>query len=184
MPKVNRVLRTEEGKVEVVEKPYPRLTGGFVLVKQHIAPICTEQRVYDGGPLEWFEKNDGLGHEGVGEIVEVAHGSNYQVGDRVIIYQGWPCGTCLTCTQGLGATHCRNFKDLDAIEKACRSESGGYGFSQYRLAPEHMVQRIPDGLSYKHASAATCLVGCTYLLGHIPALLPAVPMSGSKIEYT
>ncbi len=161
--KVNRVLHIEQGKAEVVERPYPRVKEGFAIIKVHIAPICTEQKPFDIGFYEWYERADRLGHEGVGEIVELGPGvSGFSVGDRVIIYQGWACGTCWVCRQGLGATHCINFKGYQEIEDHNGSESGAGGFSQFRLAPVNMLQKIPDGLDYKYASAANCLIGCTY----------------------
>jgi hypothetical protein len=51
---------------------------------------------------------------------------------------------------------------LIAIEIANESESGGFGICQYRIIPENMVQKITDELSFKHAAAANCSLGCTY----------------------
>jgi threonine dehydrogenase-like Zn-dependent dehydrogenase len=51
---------------------------------------------------------------------------------------------------------------MRSIEIACRSESGGFGFSRYRLVPERMAQKIPDGLDFRYAAAANCSIGCTY----------------------
>ncbi|HMB58611.1 MAG TPA: zinc-binding dehydrogenase, partial [Xanthomonadales bacterium] len=42
------------------------------------------------------------------------------------------------------------------------SESGGFGFSRYRLAPERMIQKIPDELPFRYAATANCSNGCTY----------------------
>ncbi len=177
MAKVNKVVSVpEKGRVKIAEKPYPKITNGYVLVKVHVAPICTEQRIYDEHFFEFYEKPDGMGHEGVGEIVEVMPGSQFSVGDRVIIYQLPRCGKCYVCVEAQGTpTSCvmNSPPKLDSaqessidgfamIEEACGSESGGYAFSQYRLAPENMTQRIPDGLSYKYAAAANCLMGCTF----------------------
>ena len=45
---------------------------------------------------------------------------------------------------------------LLGIEKVNNSASGGFGMARYRLAPEHMVMRLPDDLSFRHAAAANC----------------------------
>jgi threonine dehydrogenase-like Zn-dependent dehydrogenase len=154
-----------------------------------IAPICIEHQIYRDHLFEWHEDEDHLGHEGVGEIVETTANSEFKVGDRVIIYQGNPCGTCFVCEDGLSPTHCMAipYESIDsggnpheqldvldgrpaieasggmkAIEIANGSESGGFGFSQYRIAPERMVQKIPGDLSFRHAAMANCSVGCTY----------------------
>ncbi len=177
MVSVNRVVAVpKKGKVEIVEKPYPQITDGYALVKVQVAPVCTEQRIYDEYLFEFYEKPDGMGHEGVGEIVEVMPGSRFNVGDRVIIYQFSSCGKCVVCAEEQGSpTNCiatnparegpvqkSSLNAFDLIEKACGSESGGYALSQYRLAPENMLQKFPDTLSYKHAASANCLMGCTF----------------------
>ena len=160
---MNRVLRIEKGSAEVVERPMPTPQQGFVVVRQHIAPICIEQRAYDTGFSEWFEEPEHFGHEGVGEIHAIGPGvTGFSEGDRVVIYQGWACGTCYVCDHGLGATHCIDLKVPRDIENFNKSASGGGGYCEYRLVPSNMLYRLPDGLSYKHASAANCLIGCTY----------------------
>lgn len=163
MAEFNRVLRIEKGKAEIIERPMPAPVSGFVLVKQHIAPICIEHRAYETGFREWYEDEEHFGHEGVGEITAVGVGvTDFSEGDRVVIFQGWACGECWVCEHGLGATHCINIKGPLDIESHNGCDSGGAGYSEYRLAPANMVHKIPEGLSYKHASAANCLIGCTY----------------------
>ena len=160
---MNRVLEIEKGCATVVEKPMPKAAAGFVVVKQHIAPNCIEHRIYKSGFYEFHEGKCHAGHEGVGEVHSVGPGiTRWQPGDRVAIFQGWACGDCYVCDNGLSATHCINLKLPKDIEAFNNSESGGNGFCQYRLVPENMLARIPDELSYKYASAANCLIGCTY----------------------
>jgi threonine dehydrogenase-like Zn-dependent dehydrogenase len=192
MPEKNAALTIPEPRrVEIVDKPYPRVAPGYVLVKVAIAPVCIEHQVYRDHTFEWHSDEFHQGHEGVGTIVELGGESNFEIGDRVIIYQGNPCGECFVCKQGLSPTHCLSipyeeltgdagadphaavdFVDggstidipggLRSIETACGSESGGYGFEKYRLAPEGMVQKIPDDLQFRYAAAANCSNGCTY----------------------
>jgi len=192
MPKTNTVLTIPEpGVVKMKEMPYPRVAPGFVLVKVLIAPICIEHQIYRDHTFEWHEDGDHLGHEGVGIIEEVAEGSEFEIGDRVVIYQGNPCGTCFVCEEGLSPTHCMAIPyeempgavgadphallesmdgeavmttrgGLRSIEIECDSPSGGFGFSEHRLAPEGMVQKIPDDLPLRYAASANCSNGCTY----------------------
>lgn len=189
MPEANIVLTIPEpGVVELKEKPRPSIVPGYVLVKVAIAPLCIETKVYNEHMFEWSEDPDRLGHEGVGEIAEVAGNSRFQVGDRVIMYQGNPCGECYVCTNALSPTHCVRtpFDEIDEvadphaplealggrraidaigrglIEATNNSASGGWGFSRYRIVPEHAAQKIPDELSFRHAALANCALGCTY----------------------
>lgn len=159
----NRVLRITKGSAEVVERPMPVPRDGFVVVRQKYAPNCIEHRVYKTGFHEWHESPLHCGHEGVGTISAVGPGvSGFEAGDRVLIFQGWACGHCHVCEEKLGATHCVDLKAAADIEAFNQSQSGGAGFSEYRLVPENMLASIPDDLDFKYAAAGNCLIGCTY----------------------
>jgi threonine dehydrogenase-like Zn-dependent dehydrogenase len=177
------------GKVVLAEKPYPRIKPGYALIKVFIAPVCAEQHVYEDHIFEAFEDAEHLGHEGVGEIVEVSDASSFSIGDRVIIYQGHPCGECFVCTRGLSPSHCLKLPEevlrrgthphepikdiggahaidspggMKVISDVCGSQSGSHGFSRYRIAPENMLQKIPGNLAYRYAAAANCSCGCIF----------------------
>lgn len=176
--RTNTVLTIPEPRqAALAEKPYPVITPGFVIVDVAIAPVCNEARIYRDHQFEWHDSPEHLGHEGVGTIAEVAEGSRFQVGDRVIVFQGNSCQECFVCTQGLSPTHClgipyEGFDDgmapqdvtagLLGIEKVNGSQSGGFAMARYRIAPEHMIVKIPDHLSFEHAAAGNCTLGCTY----------------------
>jgi threonine dehydrogenase-like Zn-dependent dehydrogenase len=51
---------------------------------------------------------------------------------------------------------------LKDIENKCGSESGGFGFVQYRIDNDYMIQKIPDDLPFRYAALANCSLGCTY----------------------
>jgi threonine dehydrogenase-like Zn-dependent dehydrogenase len=175
--------------VALRERPYPKIVPGYALVEVAIAPICIEHQVYKEHRFEWHSDEEHQGHEGVGTVVEVAAGSRFEVGDRVIMYQGNPCQDCFVCRRQLSPTHClsipyeelRDTQDphtalealgggaaieapggLMSIQKACNSPSGAFGFEQYRISNEFMMQRIPDDLSFRYAALANCSLGCTY----------------------
>lgn len=163
MADTNKVLYIPaKGQVELLERPLPRISDGFALVKVQIAPICDEVRIYRDHTIDWYERADGMGHEGVGEVVEVRPGSKFKVGDRVIIYNGMPCGECWVCTNTGGFCHCMSRWVGARIEEVNGNASGGFGFSQYRTPPENQLQKIPDGMSYEHAAAAGCLIGTIF----------------------
>ena len=174
----NTVLTIPEPRTAALAtKPYPVAGPGFVIVEVAVAPVCNEGRIYRDHQFEWHDSPDRLGHEGVGTIVETRLGSRFEPGDRVVVFQGNSCRECFVCTQGLSPTHCLGIpyegyddgmapQDVTAgllgIERVNGSESGGFGMARYRLAPEHMVARLPEGLSFHHAAAANCTLGCTY----------------------
>jgi len=107
MSKTNVVLTIPEPKkVALKERPYPKIVNGYSMMEVEIAPICIEHQVYKEHRMEWHSDEERQGHEGVGTICEVLPGSKFKVGDRVIMYQGNPCGECHICQRGLSPTHC------------------------------------------------------------------------------
>ena len=190
MDKKNVVLTIPEPRrVELEDRPYPKIVPGYSLVEVAIAPVCIEHQVYKEHRFEWHSDAGNQGHEGVGTIIEVAPGSKFKPGDRVVIYQGNPCQECFVCRRGLSPTHCLSIPyealtetqspdtvleelgggtameapgGLKSIEIDCGSESGGFGFSKYRIAPDFMIQKIPDDLPFRYAALANCSIGCTY----------------------
>ena len=184
----NTVLTIPEPfQVALKEMPYPKIVPGYVMVKVEIAPVCIEHQVYKEHRMEWHSDCDHQGHEGVGTICQVTPGSRLNVGERVVMYQGDPCGECFVCQRGLSPTHCmqipyESFTEtqdpnsimpsgeqaqyapggLRIIEKKCGSESGGFGFVQYRILQECMVQKIPESLPFRYAALQNCSIGCTY----------------------
>jgi threonine dehydrogenase-like Zn-dependent dehydrogenase len=168
--KTNRVLTIPQpGQFELVERPYPSIVAGYAIIQNEIAPVCLEgSRIWDAHDFEFHDDPEHLGHESVGTVVEVMPGSNFKVGDRVIVFQGDHCGHCHACTQGLSPTYCdANDPDLGGvdgsamkgIEKRTGSESGGFAMATYRVAPEANMTRIPDQLAFRHAASANCSLG-------------------------
>ena len=178
MPVANTVLTIPEPRTAVLaSKPYPTAGPGFVIVEVAVAPVCNEARIYRDHQFEWHDGPEHLGHEGVGTVAEAGPGSRFAEGDRVIVFQGNSCRECFVCTEGLSPTHCLGIpyeihddgmapQDVTAgllgIEKANGSSSGGFGMARYRLAPEHMAVKLPDEMSFHHAAAGNCTLGCTY----------------------
>jgi threonine dehydrogenase-like Zn-dependent dehydrogenase len=177
MNKSNVVLTIPEpNNFELVEKPFPKIKGGYAIVRNEYAGVCLEgtriwakhdfETLYGGGQSDY---PDGLGHESVGVVEEVAPGSNFKIGDRVIIFQGDWCGNCYACRNGLSPTYCAANTSppkpgmtrvgMAGIQDWNGSESGGWAMARYRIAPEPHMYRIPDDLDFKYAQAANCSLG-------------------------
>lgn len=170
MSRTNVVLSIPEpGKFELVERPYPRIKSGYAIIQNEVAPICLEgSRIWAKHDFEFHDDSDHLGHESVGTVVEVSPGSNYKVGDRVIIFQGDHCGQCHSCRNGLSPTYCQsNNPDIHGVEQSAmkgieyrnESESGGFAMAKYRIAPEANLYQIPDEVEFRHAAACNCSFG-------------------------
>jgi threonine dehydrogenase-like Zn-dependent dehydrogenase len=91
-------------RVEVREVPDPEiLNPRDAIVRITSTAICgSDLHLYDGY-MPTMEKGDILGHEFMGEVVEVGPGaaSKLAVGDRVVVPFPIACGACLACERGM-----------------------------------------------------------------------------------
>ena len=86
-------------KVEVRDVPDPTIVNGRdAIVKITSTAICgSDLHLYDGY-MPTMEKGDILGHEFMGEVVEVGDRvDNLSIGDRVVVPFPIACGNCNAC---------------------------------------------------------------------------------------
>ena len=140
-------------QVELVEVPAPRPKEDWALVKVMVTPMCTEYKMYLKG-----QRSEFLGHEAVGEVVEVAQPGLVKPGDRVVVQPLYGCGRCRYCRSG-DYIHCQNLVD---IAEFTGSPEGGATYAQYLLKPDWLLSPIPDYVSYDEAALALCGLGPTF----------------------
>jgi len=89
--------------VRVEEVPEPQiLNPRDAIVRVTSTAICGSDLHLYGGFIPTLERGDVLGHEFMGEIVEVGAGvGNLEVGDRVIVPFPIACGSCWYCRSDL-----------------------------------------------------------------------------------
>jgi threonine dehydrogenase-like Zn-dependent dehydrogenase len=95
--------------VQVEQVPDPVIMNDRdAIVRITSTAICgSDLHLYDGY-VPTMSKGDILGHEFMGEVVEVGRGvTNLSVGDRVVVPFPIACGTCDMCARGLTAA-CEN----------------------------------------------------------------------------
>ncbi len=110
--------------VRVEEVPDPRiLNPRDAIIKITLTAICgSDLHLYDGY-IPTMEKGDILGHEFMGEVVEVGSGNHIlRNGDRVVVPFPISCGNCFYCKSGLWSL-CDNSNPNAALAE------GMYGFS-------------------------------------------------------
>jgi threonine dehydrogenase-like Zn-dependent dehydrogenase len=91
-------------KVEVREVPDPKiLNSRDAIVKITSTAICGSDLHLVDGYVPTMEKGDILGHEFMGEVVEVGPGvgDKLRVGDRVVVPFPIACGACNACAAEL-----------------------------------------------------------------------------------
>lgn len=131
----------------------PLVRDNWVLVKVHVAPMCTEFKAFAAGTNPAT-----FGHEAAGEVVEAAQPGRVKVGDRVVVMPQNPCGDCALCLNG-DYIHCQDAVDFAALHG---STIGMSTMAQFLLKQDWMLVPIPEGMSYEHASMACCGLGPTF----------------------
>jgi threonine dehydrogenase-like Zn-dependent dehydrogenase len=130
---------TQDVRVETVPDPQilnPRAAIGRVTS----TAICGSDLHIYGGVIPTMEKGDVLGHEFMGEVVEVGPGNQrLAVGDRVVVPFTIACGRCYFCKEQLWSLCDNSNPNAWMAEKLYGfSGSGLFGYS-------HMYGGYPGG---------------------------------------
>lgn len=148
------IVATKDHKAQVVDKELRALRPGEALLKMECCGVChTDLHVKnaDFGDVSGVV----LGHEGIGEVVEVADGvTSLKIGDRASVawfFEG--CGHCEYCTSGR-ETLCRSVKNAGYTADG--------GMSEYCIVTADYAVKVPEGLASAPASSITCAGVTTY----------------------
>lgn len=151
-----------KNSVSVEQVPDPKLLNeSDAIIKITSTAICgSDLHLYDGYQPT-MEKGDILGHENMGEVIEVGKDvKNLKVGDRVVVPFVIACGNCFFCQKGLYSC-CDNTNPNAEIARAAMGHSpaglfgfshmlGGYagGQAEYLRVPHADVGpiKIPEGI--------------------------------------
>ena len=130
-------------EVESIADPTP--TAENLVVKVGYCGVCGTDLHATREGLTTACCGQVLGHEYVGEIVEVgkAADGNWQVGDRVCALPFIACGKCLPCAAG-HFFECQN-------KKTSGVDAPG-GFAEYVTTGSRETLRLPDELDLKSAA--------------------------------
>lgn len=118
--------------VQVREVPEPTiLNSRDAVVRITSTAICGSDLHLVNGFVPSMMKGDILGHEFMGEVVEVGHGvTNVRKGDRVVVPFTISCGNCWHCQEGLYSLCENSNPNAWMAEKLWgHSPCGIYGYS-------------------------------------------------------
>jgi threonine dehydrogenase-like Zn-dependent dehydrogenase len=118
--------------MEVKEVPDPQiLSQGDCIVKITSTAICGSDLHLYNGFLPLMEPGDIMGHEFMGEVVEVGRNvKNLKVGDRVVVPFPIACGHCEACEAGLFSVCENSNPNAWVAEKMLgHSPAGIFGYS-------------------------------------------------------
>jgi threonine dehydrogenase-like Zn-dependent dehydrogenase len=118
--------------VQVESVPDPKiLNDRDAIVRVTSTAICGSDLHLFGGYIPTMKRGDVLGHEFMGEVVELGRAvSNLAVGDRVVVPFPIACGSCNTCTAGLYSLCENSNPNARLAEKLWGFSTGGiFGYS-------------------------------------------------------
>jgi len=143
------LVLTEYRHLEIQDLPEPQIGPEEVLVAVKACGIC-------GSDVHGIDGSTGrrrppivMGHEAAGEIVRVGPGvGDWAVGDRVTFDSTVYCGRCVPCRSGR-VNLCDHRRVLGV---SCDEYRRHGAFAEYVAVPQHILYRLPDGLSFHHAA--------------------------------
>src|ERR1700683_1605559 len=147
-------------RVDIVPDPVIQDPRDIILRVTSTAICGSDLHLYDGY-VPTMEKGDILGHEPMGEVIEVGSGvTRLKVGDRVVVPFTISCGKCFFCTKQLFSLCDTSNPNAEIAREAMgQSPAGLFGFShmlggyaggqaEYLRVPYADVGpiKIPEGL--------------------------------------
>lgn len=127
--------------IEVRDVPDPEiLNQRDAIVRVTSTAICGSDLHLYNGFVPTMKKGDIMGHEFMGEVVEVGREvRNLKAGDRVVVPFTIACGECWSCRQGLTSLCENSNPSASAAEKMWgHAASGAFGYS-------HLTGGFPGG---------------------------------------
>jgi threonine dehydrogenase-like Zn-dependent dehydrogenase len=118
--------------VEVIDVPDPQLLDRRdAIVRVTSTAICGSDLHLYNGFMPTMERGDVLGHEFMGEVVDVAAGvDNLKVGDRVVVPFTISCGACAACNAQMYSLCENSNPNAWMAEKMLgHSAAGAFGYS-------------------------------------------------------
>jgi L-iditol 2-dehydrogenase len=148
--------------------PDPQIEPEDVLVRVKVCGIC-------GSDVHGVDGSSGrrippviMGHEAAGVIVEVGTKvTGWQEGDRVTFDSTIYCGKCYFCRRGL-INLC---DDRRVLGVSCDAYRQAGAFAEYVTVPQHILYRLPEGLSFEQAAMVEPVSVAFHAAGRTPISL-------------
>jgi L-iditol 2-dehydrogenase len=156
------LVLTAYNRFELLEQSTPAIGPDDVLLRVSACGIC-------GSDVHGMDGSTGrrqppiiMGHEAAGTIAQL--GSNvagWAEGDRVTFDSTVNCGRCWFCRRGQ-INLCDNRQILGVSCDECRRDGA---FAEYVAVPQHILYRLPDGLSFRHAAMVEPVAVAVHAVG-------------------
>ncbi|MGP8080720.1 MAG: zinc-dependent alcohol dehydrogenase [Dehalococcoidales bacterium] len=146
--------------IEIREIPTPQVQPSTVLLKVKLCAICGTDLVFADDPrLDNYKEGKNkfeavLGHEWVGEVVEIGAGvAGWSIGDRAVDFRG-SCGQCYWCRRGLHHLCTGGRESTAAFEGGIRTSMSGAMAEYIIRSPQSVksIMKVPDSVSDEEAA--------------------------------
>jgi L-iditol 2-dehydrogenase len=162
------LLLTEYNHLEYTDFPDPEPGPEDVLIQVKTCGIC-------GSDIHGLDGSSGrrvppliMGHEAAGVISAVGENvTGWQIRDRVTFDSTIYCGTCHFCRRG-EINLCDNRRVLGVSPGDYRQHGA---FAEYVVVPQHILYRLPEGLSYERAAMVEAVSIAVHAVERTPVSL-------------
>lgn len=139
-----KIACVEDDRIAIKEAPKPSIEGFGAIVKTLGCGLCGSDIVKFRQKL--VKNGTVLGHEIVGEIVEINSKTDFKIGDKIVSAHHIPCFKCVYC-KNENYSMCEHFKTTNIVPG---------GFSEFIYLSEehlqHVAAKIPNNLTDVEAS--------------------------------
>jgi L-iditol 2-dehydrogenase len=166
--RMKALVLQEYNHFEYRDVPDPQIGPEDVLIRVKACGIC-------GSDVHGMDGSTGrrippviMGHEAAGVIAETgANVTGWQQGDRVTFDSTIYCGKCYFCRRGW-INLCDNRRVLGV---SCDEYRQDGAFAEYVVVPQHILYRLPEGLSFERAAMVEALSIALHALSRTPISL-------------
>ncbi len=143
--------------LRMVDLPVPTPGPGQVLVRVLACGVCRSDLKTAAGAMPYsptLRLPHVPGHEISGEIAALGPGARGRIGDLVVVFNYWGCGTCAHCQAG--------------EENLCLNLRGWVGFTtpggfqEYLVVPDDYLLPLPPNIPPAHGGPLSCALGTAY----------------------
>ena len=159
------LVMTAYKRFDYLDVPEPTVGPDDVLIRVSACGIC-------GSDVHGMDGSSGrrippviMGHEADGVISQIgANVAGWNVGDRVTFDSTVYCGRCFYCRRG----QVNLCDDRRVLGVSCAEYRQHGAFAEYVAVPQHVLYRLPAGLSFERASMVEGLSVAFHAVGRTP----------------
>src|SRR3954454_23225058 len=141
---MRRVIVSEPGSIQVEQAMTPTAGPAEALVRTVVSGVCGSDTHASHGRHPFISLPYAPGHEVVGVIESVPDGSEFRVGQRIVVEPTLVCGSCKQCKSGR-ENLCEQLRFF-----GCVHDQGG--MADYFTIPTPRLHAVPENLTDEQAA--------------------------------